>query len=223
MRVNVLLGLLAIAVLASPCAFGKDSGWAVVGKAGSMGFGADIHRQLAPKLLNLRFGAGFFQISADFSNKDINYGATLKLGAVPIGVDVYPFKNWFRLEGGLLINLNGVDGTAKPNQGQIQINGHTYSADQVGQLNATLRVNRAAPFLGLGFGNPIKRGKHWGFTFDLGAMYHGHPKAVLSATKTLSTQLQSDLQQQQQSIENDAKKYTFFPIIQFGISYHFSK
>jgi len=222
MKMSICHGLLSFGLLACPAALVADTGWAVVGKVGTVGIGADIHRAIVPRTLNLRVGASFFRYSADFTNKGIDYAGKLELGAVPVVLDVYPFRNWFRVGGGLFVNLNRVEGTGKPNQqGQITINGHPYTVTQIGQLNGTVRFNRVAPYFGLGFGNPIKRNKHWGFYIDLGAIYHGHADATLSTTGTTLPQLQTDLKQQELRIENEARKYTFFPIIQFGVSYRF--
>ncbi|MBZ5498618.1 MAG: hypothetical protein LAP85_19655 [Acidobacteriia bacterium] len=223
MKMHTCLGLLAIGLMAGAGAFAQDTGWGVVGKVGTEGIGADVHRALVPRILNLRVGASFFRYSADITDKDIDYSGKLKLGAVPVVLDVYPFKNWFRLGGGIFVNLNEVNGTARPRQGLITINGHSYSTDQIGQMYATVKFNRAAPYFGLGFSNPIRQGKRWGFYFDLGAMYHGHPTAALTTTRTPVAQLQIDLNQQTQRFNSDARRFSVFPIIQFGISYHFGK
>jgi len=195
----------------------------VAAKAGTVGFGADLHRAIVPRVLNLRVGASFFRYSTDLTDNGIDYAARLELGAVPILADVYPFKNWFRLEGGFVVNLNKVQGTARPKMGLIDIGGHSYSSDQLGQLDASTRLNRVAPYFGLGFSNPIKKRGHWGVLFDIGVMYHGRPGLNLSTTKTPIPDLQFDLQNQVQRFENDARRFTFYPIIQFGISYNFGK
>jgi len=222
MKISLCCGVVTFALLAFPMAVAADSGWAVVGKAGTVGIGADVHRAIVPRTLNLRVGASFFRYSLDFTNESIHYGGNLKLGAVPAVLDVYPFRNWFRLGGGLFVNLNRIEGAARPNQqGQITINGHAYPIAQIGQLDGSVRFNRVAPYFGLGFGNPIKRSKHWGFWVDLGAMYHGHADATLTTTIAGIPQLQTDLKQQEVRFENDARKYTLFPIVQFGVSYRF--
>jgi len=222
MTMRFSVGLLAAGLLLSPCAYSQDSGWAVVAKVGSVGIGADVHRELVPKTLNLRVGASFFRYTADIRDRGIDYEGKLKLGAVPVVLDVYPFRNWFRLGGGVFVNLNRLDGAGKPDQlGQITINGHSYPAAALGQLEGKVEFNRASPYFGIGFGNPIKQDKHWGFYVDLGAMYHGRPDATLSVTNAIIPQLQVDLKQQELRFEDDARKYTFFPIVQLGVSYHF--
>jgi hypothetical protein len=211
----------AVSLLAGSRVSAADTGWAVVGKVGTVGIGADIHRVLVPDLLNLRVGASFFPYSRRFTQEGIEYEGKLRLGAVPVLLDVYPFRNWFRLEGGFLINLNQVDGTGISEQGQITIGDRSYPVDQLGQLNGTVKFNRVAPYFGLGFCNPIKKRKHWGFFFDLGAMYHGRPDVSLSTTRTPLPQLVIDLKEEELRVEDDVKNFTFFPIIQFGVSYHF--
>ncbi len=215
--------LISVWLTASSAAVAQEGGWAVAGRAGTLGFGAEVHRLLVPRVLVFRGGAQFFRYSADLTDSGINYGARLKLETIPIGLDVYPFRNWFRLTGGMIVNLNEVTGTAIPAAGTITINHVTYSAAQIGQLDAAVKFNRAAPFFGLGFGRSFKPGKHWGMRLDLGAMYHGQPRLALSTTQPAFLQLQNDLRQQEQRFNNDAKDYTFYPIIQFGVSYRFGK
>jgi hypothetical protein len=202
----------------------EDSGgWAVVAKAGTQGFGADVHRTLVPRTLNLRAGASFFQYTLDFSDDGIDYAGQLRLAGVPVNLDYYPFKNWFRLSAGMVINLNRAVGTAKPNQGQIDINGRLYPASQIGEVKGTFRFNRVAPFLGIGFSNPIKRRGHWGVTFDIGGIYHGRPRFPITVSGPLSSQLDTDLRLQEADVEKDVESYRLYPIVQLGISYRLGR
>jgi hypothetical protein len=196
------------------------SGWAVDAKAGTLGIGADLSRSIVPRVLNLRVGASFFSYSTDFDEEGINYNAELKLGAVPIAVDVFPFKNWFRLGGGVLINMNEVKGTAQASGGTVNIGDATYRLTDLGQVEGKIKFNRVAPYFGLGFNNPIKKSGHWGFFADLGLLYHGNPYASLTTSKTVPT-LQSNIDKEVQSINQDLKDYTIIPVIQMGISYKF--
>jgi hypothetical protein len=216
-----VLILIAVAMLPS-IAFPQErkSGCAVNAKVGTLGIGADLSCSLVPRILNLRVGASFFPYTANFTEKDIDYTGKLRLGGVPIALDVFPFKNWFRLGGGLIVNLNEVKGTAVANQGTLTIGDHRYSVQDVGQFQGQAKFNRAAPYFGIGFNNPVKRKGHWGFFADLGGMYHGRPLITLTASKT-STQLQADLIKEVQKVNEDLKKFTIFPVIQFGLSYCF--
>ena len=220
MRMNLGWAVIALWI---PCssAYAQESGWAVVAKIGTEGIGADLHRQIVPNLLNFRIGGSFFPYSRDFSESDIDYEGELRLAAVPVLLDLYPFKNWFRLEGGLMINFNEVRATAVPRQGQISIGDNTYPADLFGQLKGEVKFSRASPYFGLGFSNPIKKGKRWGVFLDIGAMYHGEGDVTLTTTKAPPPQLLNDLQREERNAEDEIRKLRFFPIVQFGVSFHF--
>jgi hypothetical protein len=199
----------------------EGQGWAVDVKAGTLGIGADVSRSIVPSLLNLRVGASFLSFSKDNIESDnINYDTKLKLGAVPIVADVFPFKNWFRIGGGLVVNLTSLEGTGRPQNGFINIGDNQYPAESVGELKAKLKINRAVPYLGVGFNNPIKTSGHMGFFVDLGFLYHGTPTIELTSTQTFPA-LQEDLNKQVQKTNDTIKNYSFFPVLQFGLSYKF--
>jgi hypothetical protein len=220
------VGVALLVVMAFACAaIAADqekpgSGWAVDVKVGSLGVGADLSRSIIPRVLNFRAGASFFNYSTDFDEKGINYNADLKLGAVPIAVDVFPFKNWFRLGGGVIINLNEVTGTGKSASGTIDIGDGTYLLSDLGQVNGKVKFSRVAPYFGFGFNNPIKTNGHLGFFVDLGLMYHGIPKATITTTNSFPG-LQENIDQQMQETNNDIKDYKLFPVIQMGLSIKF--
>ncbi len=225
MKRKCMLGLVAAILLFSLTAVAADSenpgsGWAVDAKVGTLGIGADLSRSIVPRVLNVRFGASFFSYSTDFDELGITYNAELKLGAVPIAVDVFPFKNWFRLGGGVLINMNEVTGTAQATTGKITIGDVTYNLPDLGQVDGKVKFNRVAPYFGFGFNNPIKKSGHWGFFADLGLMYHGDPIATLTASKTVPT-LQQNIDKQVAKTNEDLKGFSIFPVLQMGISYKF--
>ncbi len=202
------------------CSQEEKSGCAVDAKVGTLGIGADLSCSLVPRILNIRTGLSYFSYSADIREKGITYGGKLRLGTVPVVLDVFPFKNWFRLGGGLMVNLNDLKGTAAADQATLTIGDHTYSLQDIGQLQGKAKFNRAAPYFGIGFNNPVKRRGHWGFFVDLGGMYHGQPSVTLTAART-TPQLQADVNKEIQRVNDDVKRFTIFPIIQLGVSYRF--
>jgi hypothetical protein len=212
--------LLTVVPALSAAEDNQGRGWAVDVKAGTLGVGADLNRSIVPRVLNLRVGASFYKYSTTFTDNGIDYKADLKLGAVPIALDVFPFKNWFRLGGGAVINLTEVDGTGQTSTGSFTIGGQRYTSESIGQLKAVMKANRVAPYFGMGFNNPIKRSGHLGFFADLGVLYHGTPAVKLTTTKTFP-QLQADIEKQTQKVNNDIKDYKLFPVIQLGISIKF--
>jgi hypothetical protein len=218
----VLAFVLAIpsAMLAAEKEDSQGRGWALDAKVGTLGIGADLSRSIVPRVLNLRVGASFFSYSTDITETDIDYAAKLKLGAVPIALDVFPFKNWFRLGGGVVFNLNQVEGTGQPKSGLIEIGDSQYTPQDIGQVNGKVKFNRAAPYFGLGFNNPIKRFGHVGFFADLGLLYHGTPKPSLTTTKTVPG-LQTEIDKELQKMNQDLKDFKIFPVLQLGLSYRF--
>jgi len=89
---NRLVSIAVIAVwLCSRIAFPQDSAWAAAGKVGTEGIGADLHLRMVPDILNLRLGGSFFPYSRSFREGGIDYEGELRLGAIPILFDAYPF------------------------------------------------------------------------------------------------------------------------------------
>jgi len=217
----IIIWLLIVpAVLAADKEDAQGRGWALNAKVGTLGIGADLSRSIIPRVLNLRAGGSFFSYSTDLSTEGIDYSAELKLGAVPIAVDVFPFKNWFRLGGGVIINLNEAHGTGDPSTGTVTIGDGEYTSQDIGQVDAKVKFNRAAPYFGFGFNNPIKRYGHFGFFVDLGFMYHGTPVASMTTTKIVPG-LQTEIDKEIQEINEDIKDFKFFPVVQMGLSYRF--
>jgi hypothetical protein len=198
----------------------QGRGWALDAKVGTLGIGADVSRSIVPRVLNLRVGASFFSYKTDLSEKGIDYSAKLKLGAVPIALDVFPFKNWFRLGGGVVVNLNEAEGTGHSNTGTFTIGDQEYTSQDIGDVNAKIKFKRVSPYFGIGFNNPIKRSGRVGFFTDIGLLYHGTPITSLTTTKTIPG-LQTEIDKELQSINEDIRDFKLFPVIQFGLSIRF--
>ena len=79
----------------------QGRGWAIDAKADTLGIGADVSISIVPRVLNLRVGASFFSYKTDLSETGIDYSAKLKLGAIPIALDVFPSKTGFASGEGL--------------------------------------------------------------------------------------------------------------------------
>jgi hypothetical protein len=220
-------GVLITAILVfsfAALAMGQEkpgSGWAVDVKAGTFGIGGELSRSIVPRVLNLRVGASFFPYSTDLDEEGVNYNAKLKLGAIPIALDVFPLKNWLRLSSGVAINLTEVTATADSIGGTIDLGGTTYDLSSLGQVKGKIKFNRVSPYFGLGFNNPIKKSGHWGFFTDLGVMYHGNPKASMTATNQSIPGLQQNIDKEVQDINQDLEGFSWYPVIQFGMSYKF--
>jgi hypothetical protein len=206
-----------IVAAASAAAFSAQAAGVGV-RAGSTGVGGDIGFNVAPTL-DARVGYSYLRYKTHY-NSDINYDAKLQLSNLNGLLDWSPFPGGFRVSGGLIANQNKVD--LHSTGGSFTVNGNSYAS---GDVNGTVKSGRSiAPYLGIGYGNVARAGVN--FYFDLGIMFMGSPKASLSAScgslnATQCAQLRSDLDEERAKIENDLKKYKYFPVANIGITIGF--
>ena len=119
--------------------------------------------------------------------------------------------------------------TAKPNAaGQYTFNGTQYDGTYVGSFTGELKFNSTAPYLGIGWGNPVAKGKGWGFVTDVGVLFQGSPKVSSTVTCTQAAVTAGVCPTMQQSVadgatqlESDLKNYKYYPVISIGVSYQF--
>jgi len=82
-----------------------------------------------------------------------------------------------------------------------------------------------APYLGLGFGNAVGKGKRLTFVFDLGVMFQGFPRAKLDAQgpKAGDAGFRADLRQFERDINDDLHKQylKYYPVLSLGLAYQF--
>jgi hypothetical protein len=170
--------------------------------------------------LDLRLGYSYFRWKTSY-NSDVNYDAKLTLSNLNALLDFHPFPGAFRFSGGLIANGNKAD--LNSTGGSFMINGTTYTSNNV-SVSGTVKSGRSiAPYLGIGYGNVARAGVN--FYFDLGIMFMGSPKASLSASCNLSpaacAQLRNDLDAEQGRIQDDLKRYKYFPVANIGLTIGF--
>jgi hypothetical protein len=161
-----------------------------------------------------------FDFGLTHTISNVDYSAKLKLESIPVLADVYPFaRGAFRLTGGIVFNQTQFTGTGVPNaSGTISINGNSYTAAQIGVLNAAIKYPSSDGYVGLGFGTPA-RGGPVAFTCDLGVII-SKPNVALSATNPGNdAQLTSDLAAQQASTQNSVNKVSVYPVISLGLMF----
>ena len=192
-------------------------------KAGTLGYGFDVSTPINESL-SARFNLNGLSYT-DSQNSDGNdFSGTLDLFTAGALVDYYPFENNFRLSSGLYYNGNGFAGTVTPSSTlKIDINNKEYSSAELGHLDSTVSFNTIAPYVGLGWGNDA-HDKGWGFTFDLGVMYHGTPSVNLSAVDVnplVANEVENNLIIEEQNANNDLSSFKFFPVLALGVNYSF--
>jgi hypothetical protein len=201
------------------------SGAGVVGKVGTLGYGVELVVGLTDSFsarigYNDSFNSSYTYNATEGS---VNYDLNLEPRTVSVLGDWYPFEGGFRASGGLMYNDNQITMNGLPTGGNYVINGQTYSSVEIGDVQGAVTFANFAPYIGIGWGNPVQKDKGWGVVMDVGALYQGSPKINLTATCKLGAgncgTLPNDLEQESRSLESDLSRYKWWPVASIGISY----
>ncbi len=228
--IATLLSAIATAALCGSTAQAAPS-VAVDVRAGTTGYGFDVDVGVLSRL-NARIGYSTFSLSRTFDESDINYGGRLSINNISALLDWYAFGGGFHLTAGAVGGPGiNVDATGVPGpDSTYTINGHTYMGSEVASLAGRVKFgNSVSPYFGLGWGNPVGLNHHLHFLFDLGVIYGGTPGVSLAATcgtaapagSPLCTELQSDVQAEQRTVEGDVNLFRWYPVINLGLAYRF--
>lgn len=209
-------------LLTAAAGFADTGDFALGVKASTLGAGAEGTVGLLPSI-NLRGGANAFSVDFDINTSDIDYDADADLLNFPIMLDWYPFKkSGFRISAGALINKNEADLEAS-SQSSYTINDTTYTAAQLGTLNGKVDFDEVAPYVGIGWGNALGKGKGWSFSCDFGVVFQGEANIDISATGPIASDpaFQANLAREKKELEDELEDYQYYPVIALGITYKF--
>ena len=216
---------LAAAVLLACTAAQAQVG--VTADLGTTGAGAHVVIPMET-YLNARLGANYF--THDFSKRSggIDYDIKGKLQTVDLMFDWYLNEGApMRFTAGVLYNGNTFDAHAKPGgNGAYTLNGHSYTAADVGVLSGVLDYRKAAPYVGIGWGNALKPVKGWNIGADLGVFYQGNPNVQLASigcttSQTVCKTLAADVAAERQQLRDDMNSLKFYPVARVSIGYTF--
>lgn len=200
---------------------------AVTADLGTTGAGAHLVVPMET-YLNGRFGVNYF--NHDFNKRSglVDYQMKGKLQTVDILFDWYVLDNSrFHLTGGVIYNGSSFDAVARPDaQGRYAINNEVYSGTDIGVLQGRIKFRKAAPYLGIGWGNPLDAGSRWQFNGDLGVFYQGNPDVHLvglgcTTSKSVCSTLTNDVAAERLRLQDDLSKYKFYPVLRASVSYRF--
>lgn len=178
-------------------------------RAGTLGLGGDIAWSVAPTL-SARLGYSRLTWDRDFSTDNVRYDGELKLSNFNALLDFSPLGP-FRLTGGVILNDNRYEANGVASAGTVS--GHVKAG------------RRAAPYLGIGYGNVSGAGVN--FYADLGVMFLGSPRASLSATcapgvgAAACTAFQNDVGAEQRRLEDRLKRFKYYPVLNIGLTIGF--
>lgn len=189
---------------------------------GTTGFGGEVATNISKKL-NLRFGVSGFKYSDNGQEVDDNvtvgYEADAAVNAISLLVDYHPFKNSFKIIGGLVRNQFEVNGLAAALTPYVFNNNKTFSPERVGSVTAKLNYpNTVMPYLGLGFGNSLSDGKALKLNLSLGVLYSGSPELQMQGTGLISSTINQVVK-----LQDGLNEFGWYPMLNLGISYQLQK
>jgi hypothetical protein len=192
---------------------------ALTGKIGTLGLGAELNLGISD-YVGARFGINGFTYKYNANSGSVNYDFDLNLQTVSAIADWYPFAGGFRTSGGFFYNGNKFNMTGKPTGNAYKIGNTSYPAGNISSLQTDISFNSVAPYLGIGWGNPVATDNGWGLVTDVGVMFQGSPKIDLKATCTTGCgSLPSDLAIEQGKIQSDLSNFKWWPVASIGIFY----
>lgn len=191
--------------------------------------GAGVHVVVPMEsYLNGRFGVNYLKHDFDKTSGSVDYTLKGKLQTVDVLFDWYLRDNSsFHLTGGLVYNGSKFDAIAHPNgNGTFTLNGKQYGAADVGVLAGKVDFRKAAPYLGIGWGNALAPAKRWNFFADLGAFYQGKPNVNLASVGCTTSNavcgaVASDVAAERTKLQHDADAYKVYPVLRASLAYRF--
>jgi hypothetical protein len=198
-------------------------GVAVGVKVGTPGLGIELIKSVAGGA-NLRLASnllGNYTYTGEESG--VSYDLELRPRSGAGIVDFHPGGNAFRLSAGLLYNKTKISGRAHT-AGTYTIGGSSYTGAELGTLTARIQLGRTlAPYLGIGLGNAVGRGKRITLSLDLGVVLQGSPTTELTTTGPIATDahFQSELAREKSEVDEDLKKgyYKYYPVVAVGVAF----
>jgi hypothetical protein len=176
------------------------------------GPGLEVATPLIRNWLNLNAGFTTFAFTDDLNIDGTNYHAKANLGTVPVVLTFYPFHNWFNLQAGVVFNNN---------RASVLATDASYAHD--GDISGRTHFNLAAPYVGIGFGQPFHGGPLT-FTGSVGVMFEGSPNITLTPSDPAVLNVPgvaSQLAREQRDINNAARIAEYYPVVSLGLVYRF--
>jgi hypothetical protein len=194
----------------------QNQGLAISLKAGTMGPGVELSLPVGSNL-GLRVGGSFLPLTPTHIEEDedvtVKFKGDVTWGGYKGLLDIYPFRNGFRLTAGAYVDIREVKATGKP-LSAMEIDGKEFSPERLGSVSATLTYDQAvSPYVGFGFGDPTRRGRV-GFLFEAGVIYTGEPTFEMSGTGMMAPTANWA-----PTMEESIKTFTWMPVVSLGLSF----
>ncbi len=225
-RITTPFFLFLMLTIFSQNALAESGNVSLGAKASTLGVGPDLTIGILDSL-NLSIAGHWGSLDFDGEGEDIDYEGDFDLVSGLIAAKWYPFggDRDFHIAVGAVANGNNFEGSADLKiTGEYTIGYNTYTYTDVGRLEAEIDYDGFAPYFGIGFGNPVRKGSNLSYFFDIGVVYQGPATVDLKTTGgTLSTDsiFLNDLKEEEDELEEDLEDFKYYPVIAFGLTYAF--
>jgi hypothetical protein len=215
---NAILLLIVPVLLSCGAGCADSGGLAISGKAGTLGLGGELTTGITSNV-NARVGLNTLDFDYDDEFDDVEYDVGLDFSSFSALVDWHLFDSSFRISGGLISMDHTLDLDATPS-GNVSIGDNDYTPAEIGTLSGDVDIDGVAPYIGIGWGDPMDRNKRWGFYCDFGVAFTDSPDVELSATGTAAG-LAADLARERDEIKDDLEPFQLYPVISLGLYFRF--
>ncbi|MFK3740655.1 hypothetical protein [Massilia sp. TN1-12] len=224
------VALASTAMLLSASA-GAQVGLGVTADVGTTGVGAHLVVPMETNL-NGRFGINYVKHDFDSTAHAVHYDVKGKLQTIDLLFDWYLREGSdMRVTAGVLYNANRLSADARPDaSGNIALNGHAWPASIIGKVIGNVDYRKAAPYIGIGWGNalkPAKGGKTgWNYGFDAGVYYQGNANVHLASADCRSIALvcslvASDVAAEAERLKKHLDDFKVYPVLRASVGYSF--
>ncbi|MDQ6988543.1 MAG: hypothetical protein Q9M19_01580, partial [Mariprofundaceae bacterium] len=82
--------------------------------------------------------------------------------------------------------------------------------------------DKLAPYVGLGWGDPVSSGLPFGFSLEFGVLMQGTPQASMTTSGFAATTLSAaDIAAEEKALEDDLSAFTLWPVASIGVNFSF--
>ncbi len=189
----------------------------------TLGVGPEISLGLSD-YFSTRVAVNWGKYDVEGETDDVEYDCELELISGLATVEWFPWAGGFHVDAGLLVNGNNFSGTGEPSAGgTFTFDGVTYDAVDVGTVKAEIDFESLAPYLGVGWGNPLDSEGNITFFVNLGVVFQGEPDVSIKTSGTLASDpvFLARVEAERKDLEDDLDNFALYPVIALGVTYKF--
>lgn len=230
--------IIAAGFTLSAAAFADTRGVNVSAKISTLGLGLEVGAPVTEHF-SARIVGNSFSYSTDYTDDEDNeYDGKLKLGGFGAVADYHPFKGSFRVSAGAMSNRFALSAKTAGDNNDFQFETDDFEYNGQGSAAINIEARKFAPYLGLGWATAPKSTNRLRFSFDVGALLQGSPRANINisgdgtvtdketgetrpANFTNDPGVQQDIEAYENSLNDEAKDFKIYPVISFGVGWAF--